>query len=38
MKPAGSAVGGRLFVVDTAAPLDLIEYLEHTPVLVGEAQ
>lgn len=38
MKPAGSAVGGRLFVVDTAAPADLIEYLEHTPVLVGEAQ
>lgn len=36
MKPAGSTVGGRLFLVDTDDPTDLIEYLEHTPVLVGE--
>ena len=38
MKPAGSPIGGRLFVVDTDAPADLIDYLERTPVLVGEAQ
>lgn len=38
MKPAGSPIGGRLFVVDTDAPADLIDYLEHTPVLVGEAK
>lgn len=38
MKPAGSAVGGRLFLVDTDDPADLIEYLEHTPVLVGELE
>ena len=38
MKPAGSPVGGRLFVVDTDEPVDLITYLEQTPVLVGEAK
>ena len=38
IKPAGSPVGGRLFVVDTDEPADLIDYLEHTPVLVGEAK
>lgn len=38
MKPAGSPMGGRLFVVDTDDPADLIDYLEHTPVLVGEAK
>ena len=38
MKPDGSPVGGRLFVVDTDEPADLITYLEHTPVLVGEAK
>lgn len=38
MKPAGSPVGGRLFVVDTDDPADLITYLEHTPVLVEEAK
>ena len=38
MKPAGSPVGGRLFVVDTDDPADLIDYLEHTPVLVGETK
>ena len=38
IKPAGSPVGGRLFVVDTDEPADLITYLEHTPVLVGEAE
>ncbi|RUQ13970.1 6-carboxyhexanoate--CoA ligase [Corynebacterium genitalium] len=38
IKPDGSPVGGRLFVVDTDEPADLITYLEHTPVLVGEAE
>lgn len=38
MKPGGSPMGGRLFVVDTDDPADLIDYLEHTPVLVGEAK
>ena len=38
MKPVGSEMGGRLFVVDTDDPADLIDYLEHTPVLVGEAK
>ena len=38
MKPTGSPVGGRLFVVDTDDPADLIDYLERTPVLVGEAK
>ena len=38
MKPTGSHIGGRLFVVDTDNPADLIDYLEHTPVLVGEAE
>ena len=38
MKPTGSPVGGRLFVVDTDDPADLITYLEHTPVLVGDAK
>lgn len=38
IKPDGSPVGGRLFVVDTDEPADLITYLEHTPVLVGEAK
>lgn len=38
MKPEGSAAGGRVFLVDTDDPSDLINYLEHTPVLVGEAQ
>lgn len=38
VKPAGSPVGGRLFVVDTDKPADLITYLEHTPVLVEEAK
>ena len=38
MKPAGSPIGGRLFVVDTDDSADLIDYLEHTPVLVGEAK
>ena len=35
MKPDGSDIGGRLFVVDTDDPVDLITFLEHTPVLVG---
>lgn len=34
MKPLGSALGGRLFVVDIDDPSELIEYLESTPVLV----
>lgn len=38
IKPVGSPVGGRLFVVDTDDPTDLISFLEHTPVLVGEAE
>lgn len=38
IKPAGSPVGGRLFVVDTDEPADLITFLEHTPVMVGEAK
>lgn len=38
IKSAGSPVGGRLFVVDTDEPADLITFLEHTPVLVGEAK
>ena len=38
MKLTGSHIGGRLFVVDTDDPADLINYLEHTPVLVGEAK
>lgn len=38
MKPAGSPIGGRLFVVDTNDTADLIRYLEHTPVLVGGSQ
>ena len=38
MKPAGSDIGGRLFVVDTDDPASLIDYLEHTPVLVEEAK
>lgn len=36
MKPAGSPVGGRLFVVDTDDAAELVAYLEHTPVLVEE--
>lgn len=38
MKPGGSPMGGRLFVADTDEPADLITFLEHTPVLVGEAK
>ena len=38
MKPVGSEMGGRLFVVDTDNPAGLIDYLEHTPVLVEEAK
>ena len=38
IKPDGSDIGGRLFVVDTDEPADLITFLEHTPVLVGEAE
>ena len=38
MKPAGSPIGGRLFVVDTNDTADLVHYLEHTPVLVGGSQ
>ncbi|WP_269509557.1 6-carboxyhexanoate--CoA ligase [Corynebacterium faecium] len=38
IKPGGSPLGGRLFVVDTDDPADLIDYLEHTPVLVGETK
>lgn len=34
MKPAGSPIGGRVFVV--AEPGDLVDYLERTPVVVGE--
>lgn len=38
MKPAGSAVGGRLFLVDGRDTGGLIHYLEHTPVLVGDTE
>lgn len=34
MKSAGSPVGGRVFVV--AEPGDVVDYLEHTPVVVGQ--
>ena len=34
MKPAGSPIGGRVFVV--TEPGDLVDYLERTPVVVGQ--
>lgn len=36
IKTPGSPAGGRLFLVGTDQSTDLIDYLEHVPVLVGE--
>lgn len=38
MKPEHSEIGGRVFIVDATRMDGLIQYLEETPVLVGEAQ
>lgn len=38
MKSEHSEVGGRVFIIDATKLDGLIEYLEETPVLVGEAQ
>lgn len=34
MKPSGSPIGGRVFVVAELG--DVVDYLEHTPVVVGQ--